>query len=112
MIMGTKEAGAHRLQVEKPSGSEMGVDIPNGALIAHKLEVELADMVLETADPVNLLCMVVMSFLLTLADELRKVLNEVSNLCHAKSGDCGVDDADDSGGKGPRVVVGPGWPVQ
>ena len=51
-------------------------------------------------------------FFLMLMDELHKVLNEVSNLCHAESGDCRVDHANDSGGKRPRVVVTSGWSVQ
>jgi len=77
-----------------------------------ELEVELMDVVFETSDPANLLCMAVASFLLALADELCKFLNEVSNFCHASAGECRADHADDSGGEGSRVVIGPGRSVQ
>jgi len=110
--MSAKEPGPHWLWVEKPRGSETRVDIADGTLVARELEVELTDMVLETPDPANLLCMMVVSFLLALVDELRKFLNEVPNLCQAGIREHGADHANDGGGKGARVVIGPGWAVQ
>jgi len=59
-----------------------------------------------------LLCMTIASFFLALADEFRKLLNEVSNLCRTGIGEHGADHADDSRGKGVRVVVGLGRTVQ
>ena len=55
--MSAKEPSPHRQWVEKPSGSEMRVNVLNGTLVARELEVELADVVLKAADPANLLCM-------------------------------------------------------
>jgi len=79
---------------------EARVDVADGALVARKLEVKLADVALEAPDPANLLCVAVASFLFTLVDEFRKLLNEVSNLCHASIGECRVDHADDGRGEG------------
>jgi len=110
--MSAEEPGSHRLQVEESSGLKARIDIENGALIARDLEVELMDMVFKAANPAKLLCMTVASFFLALADEFRKLLNEVSNLCHACIGERGVDHADDSGGKGVRVMVGPRRSIQ
>src|SRR5712672_190388 len=110
--MSAEEPSPRWLRVKKSCGSEMRVDILNGALIAHDLMIELADMVFEAGNPVNLLCKVVASFLLALADELCKVLDKVVHLSHAKSGDRGVDHADDGGGEGPQVVVTGGQSVQ
>jgi len=84
------------------------VDVTDGALVARELEVELADVVLETSDPANLLCVAIASFLFALANEFHKLLDEVSNLCHASTGECRVDHTNDGGGKGARVVVSPG----
>jgi len=69
-------------------------------------------VVLEASDPANLLCMVVASFFLTLADELCKLLNEVPNFCHTGTGERGVDHSNDGRGKGARVVMSPGRSVQ
>ena len=110
--MSAKEPGPHWLWVEEPSGSEARVNITNGALVTCKLEVKLPDVVFKTSDPAHLLRMVVVSFLLALADKLCKFLNEVPNFCHAGVGECRVDHADDGGGEGARVVVSPGRSVQ
>jgi len=99
VVMSAEEPSPCRLRVEESSGPKAQVDILNGVLIACDLEVELADVVFEAADPANLLCMMVASFFLALMDKLCKVLNEVSNLCHAEIGDCGADHADNGGGK-------------
>ena len=56
--------------------------------------------------------MVVMSFLLALADKLCKFLNEVPNFCHAGIGERRADHADDGGGEGARVMIGSGRAVQ
>jgi len=98
--MSAKEPGPHWLWVEEPRGSEACVNIADGALVARELEVKLADVVLETSDPANLLSVAVASLLFALADEFRKLLNEVSNLCHAGIGERRVDHTDDGGGKG------------
>jgi len=97
--MSAEEPGPHWLGVEEPCGSEARVNIADGALVGRELEVKLADVVLETSDPANLLGMAVMSFLFALTDELRKLLNEVSNLCHAGIGERRADHTDDGGGK-------------
>jgi len=76
------------------------VDVMDGALVACELEVELTDVVLETSDPANLLCVAIASFLFALADEFRKLLDEVSNLCHAGTGERRADHTDDGWGKG------------
>jgi len=110
--MSAKEPGPHWLWVEEPHGFEVCVDVTDGALVTRELEVELADVVLETSDPANLLCVVIASFLFALANEFCKLLDEVSNLCHASIGECRADHTDDGRGKGARVVVGPGWTVQ
>ena len=98
--MSAEEPSPHWLWVEEPRGSEVQVNIVDGALVARELEVKLADVVLKTSNPVNLLSVVVASFLFALADELCKLLNEVSNLCHAGIGECRADHTDDGGGKG------------
>jgi len=110
--MSAEEPSPCRLWVEESGGLKMRVDITNGALIAHNLEVEFADVVFEASDPANLLHMTVASFFFALTDEFRKILNKVSNLCHAESGDCGADHADDSGSEGSRVMIGPGQSIQ
>jgi len=110
--MSAEEPGPHRLQVKESSGLKARIDIENGALIARNLEVELVDIVFKAADPAKLLCMTVTSFFLALADKFCKLLNEVSNLCHACIGERGADHADDSGGKGAQVMVGPRRSIQ
>jgi|SRR5712671_7316913 len=110
--MSAKEPGPHWLWVEEPHGSEACVDVTDGALVARELEVELVDVVLETSNPANLLCMAIASFLFALANEFRELLDEVSNLCHASTGERRADHIDDGGGKGARVVVSPRWVVQ
>src|SRR5712671_4063327 len=110
--MSAKEPGPRWLWVEKPCGSEAHIDVADSALVARDLEVELTDVVLETSDPANLLRVAVASFPFTLANEFRKLLDEVSNLCHPDIGEHGVDHANDGGGKRARVVVSPGWTVQ
>ena len=110
--MSAQEPGPHWLWVEESRGSEACVDVMDGALVACELEVELADVVLKTSDPANLLCVAIASFLFTLANEFRKLLDEVSNLCHSSTGERRVDHTDDGGGKGARVVVSSGWAVQ
>ena len=112
MIAGTEKSSPYWLWVKESSGLKAQIDIPNGVLIARNLVIEFMDMIFEAGNPMSLLCMTVVSFLLALADELCKVLNEVSNLCHAESRDCRADHANDSRGKGLRVVVTPGWSVQ
>jgi len=110
--MSAEEPGPRWLWVEEPRGSEACVDVADGVLVTRELEVELADVVLETSDPVNLLCVTIASFLFTLANEFRKLLDEVSNLGCASIGERGADHADDGRGKGAQVVVGSGRAVQ
>src|SRR5712671_4627944 len=110
--MSAKEAGPRWLWVKEPRGSEARVDVADGALVARKLEVELADMVLETPNPANLLRVTVVSFLFALANELCELLDKVPNFGHASTGERRADHADDGGGKGARVVVSPGRVVQ
>jgi len=62
--------------------------------------VELADVVLKAVNPASLLRMAVTSFLLTLTDELCKVLDKVPNFRHAESRDCGMNHANDGRGEG------------
>ena len=98
--MSAKEPGPHQLWVEEPHGLEACVNVTDGALVARELEVELADVVLETSNPADLLCVAIVSFLFTLANELRKLLDEVSDLSRASTGECRSDHTDDGGGKG------------
>ena len=85
--MSAKEPSPCWLRVEESRGSEACVDVMDGALVACELEVELADMVLEASDPANLLCVAIASFLFALVNELRKLLDEVSNLGRASTGE-------------------------
>src|SRR5712672_1619656 len=110
--MSAKEPGPHWLWVEEPRGLEARVNIADGALVARELEVKFVDVVLETSNPAELLSVAVASLFFVLADEFHKLLNEVSNLCHAGIGERRMDHTDDGGGKGARVVIGPGWAVQ
>ena len=110
--MSAKEPGPHWLWVEEPRGLEARVNIADGALVARELEVKFVDVVLETSNPAELLSVAVASLFFVLADEFHKLLNEVSNLCRTGIGEHGADHADDSRGKGVRVVVGLGWTVQ
>ena len=98
--MSAEEPGPRRLRVEKPRGSEAHVDITDGALITRDLEVELADVVLETSNPAGLLCVAVVSFFLALTDKFRKFLDEVSNLCWTRVRKRGANHPDDGGGEG------------
>ena len=98
--MSAEEPGPRGLWVEESRGPEACVDIANGALIAHNLEVEFADMILEASDPAGLLCMAVAGLLFTLTDEFGELLNEVSNLCRACIRKRGADHPDDGGGEG------------
>jgi|SRR5712671_129336 len=110
--MSAKEPGPHWLRVEEPRGSETRVDVTDGALVARELEVEFADVVLETSNPANLLCVAITSFFFALVNEFRKLLDEVSDFCCAGIGEHRADHTDDGGGKGAQVVVGPGRTVQ
>jgi len=74
--MSTKEPSPRWLWVKEPCGPEACVDVADGALVTHKLEVKLADVVLETPDPANLLCVAIASFLFTLVNELCELLDE------------------------------------
>jgi len=98
--MSAKEPGPRWLRIEESRGSKAGVDVTNGALIARKLEVKLADVVFEASDPSDLLRMAVASLFLTLTDKFRKFLDEIPNLGHPSVGERRADHADDRGGKG------------
>ena len=110
--MSAKEPSPHWLWVKESRGLEACVDVADGALVAHKLEVELADVVLEASDPVNLLCVTLTSFFFSLVNEFREFLDKVSNLRRARIRKRGADHSDNGGGEGARVVVGPGRAVQ
>jgi len=98
--MSAKESGPCRLWVEKPCGSEAGVDVADGALITHDLEVELVDVILETSNPTGLLCVAVAGLFFTLTDEFCELLDEISDLCRTRIRKCGADHSDDGGGEG------------
>ena len=110
--MSAEEPSPHWLWVEESCGSKARIDVPNGTLITCDLMIELMDVVFKACDPMNLLHKAVASLLLTLADELHKVLDKIPHLPHAESGDCGVDYADDGRSEGPRVVVASGRLIQ
>ena len=110
--MSAEEPGPRGLWVEKSRGSEACVDIANGALITRDLEVEFADVVLETSDPAGLLCVTIAGLFFALSDKFGEFLDEVSNLCRARIRKRGADHPDDGGGEGARVVVSPGRSVQ
>src|SRR5712671_4279773 len=109
--MSAKVPGPCGLGVEEPRGSEACVNVADGTLVTCDLEVELADMVLETSDPTGLLCEAVAGLSLALANEFRECLDKVSNLCRARIRKRGADHPDDSGGEGARVVVSSGRAV-
>jgi len=98
--MSAEEPGPRRSWVEKPRGSEARVDVADGALVTRDLEVELADVVLETSDPAGLLCVAVAGLLFTLTDKFGELLNEVPNFCRARVRKSGADHPDDGGGEG------------
>jgi len=98
--MSAEEPGPCRSWVEKPRGLEACIDIVDGVLITRNLEVEFADVVLETSDPAGLLCMAVTGFLFTLADELRELLDKVSNFCRARTRKRGADHSNDGRSEG------------
>jgi len=98
--MSAKEPGPRWSWVEKSRGSEARVDVADGALVTRDLEVKLADMVLEISDPAGLLCVTVVGFLFALTDELRELLDEVSDLCRTRIRKHGMDHSDDGGGEG------------
>jgi len=110
--MSAKEPGPCWLRIEESRGSEACVDITNGALIARELEVKLVDVVFEASDPSDLLRMAVASLFLALTDKFRKLLDEISNLGCASTGERRADHTDDGGGKGAQVVVSSGRSVQ
>ena len=97
--MSAEEPGPRGSWVEKPRGSEVYVDVADGALVARDLEIELADVVLETPDPAGLLGMAIAGLLFTLTDEFRELLDEVSDLCRACIRKRGADHPDDGGGE-------------
>jgi len=110
--MSTKVPGPCGLGVEEPRGSEACVDVMDGALVTCDLEVELADMILETSNPTGLLCEAVAGLPFALTNEFREFLDKVSNLCRARIRKRGADHSDDGGGEGARVVVSSGRAVQ
>jgi len=110
--MSAEVPGPCGLGVEEPRGSEADVDVADDALVARDLEVEFADMILETPNPTSLLHEAVAGFLLTLTNELCEFLDKVSNLRWTRIRKSGADHPDDGGGEGARVVVSPGRAVQ
>jgi len=95
--MSAKEPGPRWLWIEESRGSEVCVDVTDGTLVTRKLEVELADMVLETSNPANLLCVAVASFFFALANKFHELLDEVSNLRHSGTRERRADHTDDGG---------------
>jgi len=98
--MSAKVLGPCGLGVEEPRGLEAGIDVADGALVTCDLEVELADVILETSNPAGLLCEAVVGLFFALADELGELLDEVSNLRRARIRKRGADHPDDGGGEG------------
>ena len=98
--MSTEVPGPCGLGVEESRGSEACIDVTDGALITCDLEVEFADMILETPNPTGLLCEAVAGLLLALTDEFRKFLNKISHLRWARVRKRGANHPDDGGGEG------------